>query len=336
MKPRIALLLGDRNGVGPELVAALLGRRGVEAEAHVLVLGDRGLLAPARAIAGVEVDPPGIGDTAEPFDGLAWLDVAPPTEIEATPGRASAAAGREMLAGLAEAARLAQAGHIEGIVFAPLNKQAIHMAEPGFRDELGFLAGAFGHDGPCGEVNVLDGLWTSRVTSHLPLAEVCAHISQASVGKAIGLAHRTLVAAGVEAPRLAVAGLNPHAGDGGMFGREEIEHIAPAVARARDQGIGAEGPFPADSVFIRARAGDFDAVVSMYHDQGQIAMKLMGFGRGVTVLAGLPHPVTTPAHGTAYDIAGKGEATDDGLWQAFLLCCRMAARRNSNRERNDV
>jgi 4-hydroxythreonine-4-phosphate dehydrogenase len=112
-----------------------------------------------------------------------------------------------------------------------------------------------------------------------------------------------------------------------MFGREEIDHIAPGIERACADGIRAEGPFPADTVFVAARDGAYDAVVSMFHDQGQIAMKLMGFGRGVTVAGGLPVPITTPAHGTAYDIAGTGVATGEGLWQAFLLCCRMAARR---------
>jgi 4-hydroxythreonine-4-phosphate dehydrogenase len=122
-----------------------------------------------------------------------------------------------------------------------------------------------------------------------------------------------------------VAALNPHGGEGGLFGREEIEVIAPVVAQARAEGINASGPFPADTIFLRARGGAYDAIVSMYHDQGQIAMKLMGFERGVTVQGGLPIPITTPAHGTAFDIAGQGRANPNGLWQAYQIACRMGA-----------
>jgi 4-hydroxythreonine-4-phosphate dehydrogenase len=129
----------------------------------------------------------------------------------------------------------------------------------------------------------------------------------------------------VKEPRLAVAALNPHGGEGGLFGREEIEVIAPVVAQARAEGINASGPFPADTIFLRARGGAYDAIVSMYHDQGQIAMKLMGFERGVTVQGGLPIPITTPAHGTAFDIAGQGRANPNGLWQAYQIACRMGA-----------
>jgi 4-hydroxythreonine-4-phosphate dehydrogenase len=138
------------------------------------------------------------------------------------------------------------------------------------------------------------------------------------------LAHWTLRTGGKPDPRIAVAGLNPHAGDGGVFGREEIEVIAPAVARACAEQIAASGPFPADTVFVHTRDGGFDAIVTMYHDQGQIAMKLMGFERGITILAGLPVPVTTPAHGSAFDIAGNGAATVDALRQAYLTACRIA------------
>ena len=135
--------------------------------------------------------------------------------------------------------------------------------------------------------------------------------------------------AGIDTPRIAVAGLNPHAGDGGIFGREEIDIIAPAVERARAEGIRVDGPFPSDTVFVKARNGEYDAVVTMYHDQGQIAMKLMGFDRGVTVLGGLPIPVATPAHGTAFDIAGRGVAKADAIRQAFRIACSMAERRRA-------
>ena len=130
----------------------------------------------------------------------------------------------------------------------------------------------------------------------------------------------------METPRIAVAGLNPHAGDGGNFGREEIDVIAPAVQRAVEKGFNASGPYPADTVYVRARNGEFDAVLSMYHDQGQIAMKLMGFDRGVTMMGGFPFPICTPAHGTAYDIAGRGIANLGASKAAVLLAARMAKR----------
>jgi 4-hydroxythreonine-4-phosphate dehydrogenase len=186
--------------------------------------------------------------------------------------------------------------------------------------------------GHISEINVLDNLWTSRVTSHLGLAQVSALITKEGVYKAIALIHGALHIAGVKEPRLAVAALNPHGGEGGLFGREEMDAITPGIEQARSEGIQAQGPFPADTIFLRVRGGAYDAVVSMYHDQGQIAMKLMGFERGVTVQGGLPVPITTPAHGTAFDIAGQGKANPQGLWQAFVLASRMAGNQNRLRE----
>ena len=165
----------------------------------------------------------------------------------------------------------------------------------------------------------------------MPLVQVAALITEERVLETVRLVDAALKACGAEAPRIAVAGLNPHAGDGGNFGREEIDSIAPAVARAGEEGIDAHGPFSPDTVFVRARGGGFDAVVTMYHDQGQIAMKLMGFESGVTVFGGLPVPITTCAHGTGYDIVGRGKANPEGLRQALTLCRRMAQRRHRGR-----
>jgi 4-hydroxythreonine-4-phosphate dehydrogenase len=171
---------------------------------------------------------------------------------------------------------------------------------------------------------VLDGLWNARVTSHISLAEVASHITRERVLRALRLTDASMRTAGFNRPRIAVAGLNPHAGDGGNFGREEIDAIGPAVEEAAAGGIATEGPFPADTVFLRAKSGKFDAVLTMYHDQGQIAMKLMGFDRGVTLLGGFPFPICTPAHGTAYDIAGKGIANVGAARAAILLAAEMA------------
>jgi 4-hydroxythreonine-4-phosphate dehydrogenase len=174
------------------------------------------------------------------------------------------------------------------------------------------------------EFNVLDGLWNARVTSHVPLSAVPALITHEAVLNGLRLTDGSLKGSGLASPRIAVAALNPHAGDGGNFGHEDDDVIAPAVAAAKAEGIGADGPFPSDTVFVRATRGDFDAVLTMYHDQGQIAMKLIGFDRGVTLLGGFPFPITTPAHGSAYDIAGKGVANLGASRAAILLAAKMA------------
>jgi 4-hydroxythreonine-4-phosphate dehydrogenase len=176
-------------------------------------------------------------------------------------------------------------------------------------------------------MNVLDNLWMSRVTSHVSLRTALDQITPERIDEAITLADRTMRGAGFDAPRIAVAALNPHGGENGLFGSEEIEIIAPAVARAVEHGILCRGPFPSDTVFLKAFAGDYDGVLTMYHDQGQIATKLKGFNRGVTVTGGLRTVFTTPAHGTAFDIVGKGVATTGALEAAVRLCARLASGR---------
>ncbi len=308
-EPRLALLHGDRNGIGPEITSSLVFD---SPGARLICLGDPEVFTEGRKVAG--------GDA----DIAAWETIAVPCDAGTEPGQATAASGREMLAALEHAVELARAGRVDGIVFAPLNKEAMHLGGLAHEDEGRFLAQLFGA-ARVGEINVLAELWTARVTSHVALKDVAGLIDEAGILESIVFIDEALKAAGKERPRLAVAALNPHAGDGGNFGREEIEIIAPAVAQARELGIAADGPLPADTVFVRARAGQFDAVVTMFHDQGQIAMKLMGFERGVTLIGGLPVPVTTPAHGTAYDIVGQGKANPAALREALELCRRMAA-----------
>ncbi len=322
MAPRITMILGDRNGIGPELAARLLSEAETHAAADVEVLGDPAVLDEGAAAAGLTLDPAHASTIPFiPVDGLTT-----------TPGRATAGAGEEMLALLAKGAQRVVSGDSDGLLFAPLNKEAMHLGGLDQEDEMRFLANVLGFDGTVGELNVLPGLrtpgetglWTTRVTSHVPLKDVAAEITQDGVFDGISFAHRTLRAAGVDRPRVGVAALNPHAGDGGNFGMEEIEVITPAIDRARKEQIAAEGPYPSDTVFVRARNGDFDVVVTMYHDQGQIAMKLLGFAEGVTVLGGLPVPVTTCGHGTGYDIVGQGIAKPDSMRNAFKICVAMA------------
>ena len=292
------------------------------------MIGDLRILERGAAAAGVELELPAIERVDDAPAGRAALLAGPPLDPEAVPvGRLSAFAGKAVLDGFRLALGLAAAGELDAICFGPCNKQAMHQGGLELEDELRFFVEVLDVKGYVGEVNASGRLATTRVTSHVPLSAVAGLITEKSVLQAIRLARTALVAAGQQHPRIAVAGLNPHAGDGGMFGREEIDLIAPAVERARAEQIAASGPWPADTVFVRARDGDFDAVVTMYHDQGQIAMKLLGFERGITIHAGLPIPVTTPAHGTAFDIAGRGIARVEALAEAYRTACKMAAAR---------
>jgi 4-hydroxythreonine-4-phosphate dehydrogenase len=327
-KPIVGILLGDPSGVGPELVVKVLARRENLTGADVILFADPKVLAMGEKAAGVALDVKrvaGIDDlgfeagrpTLVPFDWIA--------EDEIEIGRATIASGRAVLSSLTLAADAARAGAIHGILFAPLNKHAMRLAGLQYEDEMRFLQHTLGVTDFVTEFNVTGALWTSRVTSHIPLSAVAAAITVEGVRNAVHIIDRNLRAAGTARPRIAVAGLNPHAGDGGSFGREEIDIIAPAVRSLTAEGLDARGPYPADTVFVAARRGDYDAVVTMYHDQGQIAMKLMGFDQGVTLLGGLPVPVATCASGSAFDIAGQGIAKAEGLQQAFDLVVRMSA-----------
>jgi 4-hydroxythreonine-4-phosphate dehydrogenase len=326
LKPVIALAMGDPAGISPELTAKLAGLDEVRAQARLLVIGDRRVFDEGARIAGVTLklptvtpaaDPRSIGDAA--FMDLAHLD--PDTIVR---GTASQAGGAFALENYRRALTLARDGKVDAVCFTPFNKKAMRLARSEYDDEIAFSAEIAGLKTPASEFNVLDKLWNARVTSHIALKDVAARLSVERIHRALQLTDACMRRAGFAKPRIAVAGLNPHAGDGGNFGREEIDAIAPAVDDARREGIAADGPYPADTVFVRARNGAFDAVVTMYHDQGQIAMKLMGFDRGVTILGGFPFPICTPAHGTAYDIAGQGIASVGASRAAVLLAAEMA------------
>jgi 4-hydroxythreonine-4-phosphate dehydrogenase len=330
MKPRVCLLLGDATGIGPELVAKLLAAYPVHEQADLVVVGDRRVFEMGQQIAKTSVPTNVIDSLGAATFGTAevqFLDFPGVNPGEFELGKLSAKVGKSVLDVLAFTLDVAKAGRLDAIVFGPFNKQAMHLGGSPFPDELHFMADRLGWTGYFSEINVLENLWTSRVTSHVGLSQVSGLVSRQGVLDAILLIDGTLKLAGVVAPRLLVAALNPHGGEGGLFGREELDHIAPAVEAAKARGVQVSGPFPADTIFLRAKAAQCDAIVSMYHDQGQIAMKLMGFDRGVTVQGGLPVPITTPAHGTAFDIAGQGKATPSGLWMAYQIGCRMAANR---------
>jgi 4-hydroxythreonine-4-phosphate dehydrogenase len=321
---RIAVIPGDRYGVGPEIVARYLGERGAPQDADLVVLGDRRVLERGAVSCGLGLEIATIGTISDPIARKwALLDIQADIEVEPL-GRLSAQAGAECLALLRLAAEAGQSGAIDGIVYAPLNKQAMRMAGHAAGDELDFLVQHMPPEGAFGEINILGAVWTSRVTSHIPLGRVVENLTPENLDKAIRLLDGALRRGGIGKPRLALSALNPHAGEGGAYGREEIDLLAPTVARARTAGMDLAGPFPSDTIFPRAVSGQFDGVVTLFHDQGQIALKAMGLGQGVTLLAGLPIPVATPAHGTAFDIAGTGTARDGGFRAALDLVARMA------------
>ena len=333
--PRLAVLLGDPAGVGPEMAVKLLARPANVQAAHLLLIADPLMLEDAQRIAGITLDTvPVTGLDAVRFEPgrislltRDWLDGVSPRL-----GECSVAAGRASFLALELALDAVEAGVCDGIVFAPLNKHSLRLGGLTEEDELRHMQARLKVPGFVCEFNMTDSLWTSRVTSHVPIREVAGLITQQSVCDAVELVDAALRLAGHSRPRIAVSGLNPHAGDGGSIGMEEIEIIAPAVQRAQALGLDARGPYSPDTVFLAARRGDFDAVVSMFHDQGQIAMKLMGFERGVTLHGGLPVPVATSASGSAFDIAGQGIANVEGLQQAFDLCARMASQAQARRE----
>ncbi len=325
-RPRIAFLLGDPNGIGPEIAVKVLSRAHNAHQADIRIYSERAIVAAGGAVAALPADFPDAEPGGSPAtDAGPRLVALPLLEGAAmTPGEATEAGGRAALRALTAAATAARAGEIDGIVFAPLNKHALRLAGLREEDELRYLQSFFGVGGFVSEFNITGNLWTSRVTSHIPLKDVPAALTHEGIVQAVGIVDRYLRAAGNASPRIAVAALNPHAGDGGSLGREEIDLIAPAVAAVRAAGVNVHGPLPADTVFVAAQRGAYDAVVSMYHDQGQIAMKLMGFDTGVTLHGGLPVPVATCASGTAFDLVGRNRANPEGLQQAFELAVRIA------------
>jgi 4-hydroxythreonine-4-phosphate dehydrogenase len=334
-KPRIAMLLGDPAGIGPELIAALLAEAATTQAADILLIADRAEFDEGMRIAGVKADVASVAS----LDGLdfsagkpLFYDFRGATEGPFERSVATAKGGRYSLDTLDIALAQTRGGATDAILFGPLNKASLHLAGLAHNDELHWFAERLGCAGPFCEFNVLDGLWTSRVTSHVALSEVPPMITHDGVVDAIRLIDTELKRSGVARPRIAVCGLNPHNGDNGSFGREEIDVIAPAVASACAHGMDVAGPFPADTIFLKVQGAQraYDAIVTMYHDQGQIALKLMGFWRGVTVQGGLPIPITTPAHGTAFDIVGQGKANLGATRQAFELACRMGLAQQAN------
>ncbi|MBR8652686.1 4-hydroxythreonine-4-phosphate dehydrogenase PdxA [Achromobacter sp. Marseille-Q0513] len=318
----VGITMGDAAGIGPEIVVKACAQ-GLRAP-HV-VYGDAGALRRAAAALGARLDVVEITSPGQASLRAGLIEVispGPALPADLPPGQLSALAGRGAYGYVCAAIDDAQAGAIRAIVTAPLNKHSMHLAGIDYPGHTEILAERSGTT-DFAMMLANDELRVLLVTIHVALADVIARITPQAELSALRLADRACRQMGIAQPRVAVAGLNPHAGEGGKFGREEIEVIEPAIAQARAEGINASGPWPGDTIFMRARRGEFDIVVAQYHDQGLIPVKYLGLDHGVNVTVGLPFVRTSVDHGTAFDIAGKGVADHASLVAAFDLALAM-------------
>ncbi|WP_328805783.1 4-hydroxythreonine-4-phosphate dehydrogenase PdxA [Sabulicella rubraurantiaca] len=337
---QLAITMGDPAGIGPEIIVKAcraLAPRIDAGELRLLVIGHATALEQARAAFA-----PGIAIPRAEADGewpaLAVLSAGEEREVIA-PGALSREGGRFAYLAIERAVRLAQAGRVAGLVTAPLNKEALNAAGHHYAGHTEMLAALTGMKG---SVMMLahGNMRVSHVTTHVALEDVPKRVTPERIRLVLDLTHDALRRLGIARPHIAVAALNPHAGEGGLFGRQDDEVVAPAIARAVADGMRVTGPVPGDTVFVKLRAGQFDAVVAMYHDQGHIPVKLLGFhvnpetGKwdalsGVNVTLGLPVIRTSVDHGTAFDIAGKGIASERSLVEAIEYAEQLAASRDA-------
>jgi 4-hydroxythreonine-4-phosphate dehydrogenase len=322
--PRLFITLGDVAGIGPEVIARAWPE--LTALCRPVVVGDPLWLGRAVELVGSRAGVVAIRGPGEAEATAARIPCIPATEQDlrgVRPGQVSAAAGRAAYDFLCAAIDRTLAGDADGIVTAPLHKEGLHAAGLRYPGHTEILAERTGTR-QFAMVLYGDGLAVAHVTLHMALRDVFRHLSPAAVLERVRLLHGLLPRLLDRPARIAVAAVNPHASDGGLFGDEEATVLAPAVAQARAEGIDASGPYPADTLFVRAHKGEFDGVVAMYHDEGHIAMKLRSGWRCVNITAGLPIVRTSVAHGTAYDIAGKGVADAGSLVEAVRVAARLA------------
>ncbi len=329
-RPRIAVTIGDPAGVGPEVTVKALAEEELYLLCQPLVIGDAGVVRRAAEIAGTALVCQSVGGIASArfeHGTLDMLDLKNVQWEQLELKKASAAGGRASIEYVSVAVQLALSDEIDAIATGPINKQAIHLAGYDYIGHTELLADLT-NARRCTTMLATGDLRVTHVTRHVPLRDVASHITKQQVLETILVTAEGLRQLGLEHPRLGVAALNPHGGDDGLLGQEEIEQIAPAVTAAREMGIDARGPFPADSVFFRATAGEFDAVVAMYHDQGHIPIKVRDFERSYTVTLGLPIVRTSVDHGTAFDIAWQGTSSPTSMIEAIKAAAGLARGRH--------
>lgn len=343
-KPVVCVLLGDASGVGSEIIVkAFGGRERVAENVKVVLLGDVRVLKRAEELIGKSVGYTLVKpeDIRTAKESLIMVDTKNMNPAEAPFGKVNAVCGEAVVSDIKTACGFYAKGYIDGICFAPLNKEAIRLNYSDTASEMEIFkeeCDALGLpvDEEFGEMNVVDGLWTTRVTSHIPLTKLGEYLSKDKIVSMIRLADKSCRAFGIENPRIAVAALNPHCGEGGLCGEEEQTMIKPAIETGRREGYNITGMYSADTIFVHAFDGEADAVVTMYHDQGQIALKLKGFSHAATIIAGFPMPIGTPAHGTAFDIAGTGKVSSSAFMTAFDIIAKQACHMPNLIERNPL
>jgi len=312
--PTIVLTMGDPAGVGPEIVLRALADPEIAPLARWRVAGDARILEMATCATGIRLANAALDDIRELGDISDFAF-----------GRLDARCGRAAAEYVRFATELCLASHADAMVTAPVNKEAVSLSGRPFSGHTEYIAELCGAPDPrmllaAGRMAVV------HVTTHIPLRQAC-ELDRGRIVRTIELGHEAMRLLGFERPRIAVCGLNPHAGEHGLFGDEDAREIVPAIAAAMAKGIAATGPHAPDTVFLQAFRGAFDLVVAMYHDQGHIPMKLLNFEEGVNVTLGIPIIRTSVDHGTAFDIAGKGHADARSMKQAMRMAARMAARK---------
>ncbi|OGP54095.1 MAG: 4-hydroxythreonine-4-phosphate dehydrogenase PdxA [Deltaproteobacteria bacterium RBG_13_52_11] len=334
--PLIAITMGDPAGIGPEIIVKALGERKVFAQCRPVVLGDEVILSYTTRWLKASVTIKRIEGPEQGVFKPGILNLIPLTDLspeEVPVGTPQQKGGEAAYRYIERGVELAQAGVVDALVTAPISKEALNAAGHPFPGHTELLAKMTGSKG---QVMMLAGptLRVALVTTHLPLRAVPAFLSRERIKRTIETTSQWLKDYwGIKFPRLAVTGLNPHAGEGGLFGSEEQEVIAPAIEGCRQGGITVDGPLPADSLFFHAASGKYDAVVAMYHDQGLIPLKLLHFRDGVNITLGLPIIRTSVDHGTGYDIAGQGVADPTSLINAILMAANMAMTKMSQLKR---
>lgn len=326
-KPIIAITMGDTSGIGPELITKVLSREEVYGYCNPFIIGDPNVMEEVSKVMGGDLHFRAIRDISEADFLFSHPDVLCPEGAniaEIRWGQLDPAMGRAAALCLEKAFHLALEKKVAGVVSAPLNKEAFHRAGYNYVDELEYLAEITKSPEPF-VMGMMDSIWTLPVTFHIPFRDIANMIKKERVLRYIRLMDQMLRKMGLVEPRIAVAALNVHGGEGGLFGREEIDEIKPAIREAQKLNIKVQGPFPADTIFVRATDGEFDAVVCMYHDQANIARKLYARRKGVTLFMGLPVPCGTTAHGTAFDIAGKGIANPSSLQDSLRYTAMLSS-----------
>jgi 4-phospho-D-threonate 3-dehydrogenase / 4-phospho-D-erythronate 3-dehydrogenase len=333
-RPRIAITMGDAAGIGPETtVKSIADPRSTE-WCIPLVLGDAAVLEKAMDAVGVHLPIRRIATPAEAQGTPGTIEIIDSACIDMPShewGKIVSAYGDAAVAWTKAAGHMAASGEIDGLVSAPLNKEAMHVAGHKYEGQTEIL-GELTQSKPA-MVMVIDKMRLMLFTNHMALRAVCDYITKDRLLARIRLADAACRDMGIAKPKIAVAGLNPHAGENGLFGREELDQIIPAIEAARGEGIDAQGPFPADTVFLKARDGVYDMTIALYHDQGLMAVKLVGFGRVVTLLIGLPLIRTSTGHGTAFDIAGKNIADHVNLLEAIRVASEVARGKQGHKDR---